>query len=210
MSGRKEVAFVGVALAPSALWPLLHQQAISYVATWDASPGAPQAPQAPLPERILVAADNWVIRFWPFGELILEAVLLPILVVVVGRLLAQSSDAGAMRRRSAVWSILAIGLFASITVAACQAQLLATWVPLATLLVLWGAGQWAITCLAAPAFVNGYAVLRATGRDPHLMLAVPLLICAVLTGWGLVALLVLLQAWLFLPAALSRSRPTTG
>lgn len=207
MSGQKEVAFVGVALTPAAVWILLHHQAMSYVATWDVSPGAPQAP---LRQRVLVAADNWVIRFWPFGELVLEAVLLPILVVLVGRLLAQSSDPRAMSRRSLVWSILAISLFALTTAAAFQLRFLSTLAPLALLLVLWGAGQWAITCLAAPAFVNGYAVLRSTGRDPGEILVVPLLLCAVLTGWGLVALLVLLQAWLFLPAALSKSRPTRG
>jgi hypothetical protein len=137
--------------------------------------------------------------------------MLPVAVLVGGRLLAKPAEAGAMRRRAAIWTALAGAVFIGTEVVQYKLWSAPDVQALGALLVVWGAGHWMLTCLAAAALANGYGVLLTQGRQPRGLLVSAILLAAVVSGgWGLVALAVALQAWLFRSAALVRRRPTTS
>jgi hypothetical protein len=193
VSGRKEAALVALASTPAAVLILLHEYAWRYMVTWDIRP---DAPEAPLEQRMVVAAYNWVLRLWPFVALAATVLILPIVVVVCGRRLASSGDRDAMRARSIAWSALSIAMLIGTQVAP---RMLSPHdiESLGSLLVAWGAAHWLATCCAAPALADGYAVLSLDGRLPPWHLAIPLVLAAVVSGgWGIALLLLVLQAWL--------------
>jgi hypothetical protein len=158
-----------------------------------------------------VAANNWAIRWWPFLEFAAGLLVFPLVVLFAGRLVAKSPDTPGMRRRVAIWG--AITLAACLAVVLIQAQLrpVTDVASLASILAAWGAGRWVALCCATPALINGYGVLTAEGRSPRASLVVAALLAAGATGaFGIAMLLLLVEAFLFVPGAFSKSRPTSA
>jgi hypothetical protein len=163
-----------------------------------------------LSQRIVVASYNWVTRIWPFVDFAAAVLVLPIAVLVLARALAKSPDRAGMRRRCAIWAASAIGAFAGTVVVERQLRSAQDVGSLASMLVACGTGHWLGTWLAAPALANAWGALSAEGQLPQKALAIAVLLAAAATGgWGIVVLLLALQAWLFIPEVLLQRRPTT-
>jgi hypothetical protein len=205
---RNEAALVALASTPAVALLLLHDLAWSYMASWDLRPGGPEAPLA---ERIVVASYNWAFRWWLIVDFAGVALLLPLVVLLGGRRLAQSSSPLEMRKRSAIWSVVAGVAFVAILVSQYTWSSASDTGAIGSFVAAWTAGHWILFCAAAPALANGYGVVSAAPNQPKIHFVLVILLATALSGeWGLVVLLLILQTWLFLPAALLKRRLTTG
>ena len=176
-----------VAVAPALAWAAVNHQASAYIATWDLTPGAPQAP---LSQRIVVAASNYAIRYLPLVPVLL-LLCLPLPVVFLGRRLARSTHVRTMLNQSWLWATL--GLVAGILVVWREVSLRD-----ASQLVVLEAARWVAGCLCAAALINTYGVLTATGRRQAAVWGLlGVWGASLLAGThGLVLALLALEAWM--------------
>jgi len=72
----RQATAVALASVPGLAVAAVHVRAMRLIDRWPVS-----GPEAPLGERIWVAADNWVIRMWPF--VVITGVVLSIAVVIL-------------------------------------------------------------------------------------------------------------------------------